>query len=149
MNFPFLMFRVGHTGAFIGVIASTWSLDNFHFFPFICCFKPNKCKQFARTKCVSNKMNKKMSISFQIIAVMNGLFQWICIFALMFVGDADAAIEPPPWSDPTKNPCANKPGGWQLLYWQPLKQCFKIYTVSARIRTFYTNRFFFVHFLHI
>lgn len=76
-------------------------------------------------------MNKKISISFQIIAVMNGLFQWICIFALMFAGDADAAIEPPPWSDPTKNPCANKPGGWQLLYWQPLKQCFKIYTVSA------------------
>lgn len=58
---------------------------------------------------------------------MNGLFQWIYIFALIFVGDA--AIEPPPWSDPSRNPCASKPGGWQLLYWAPLKQCFKIYTV--------------------
>lgn len=61
---------------------------------------------------------------------MNGLFQWISICALMLVGDA--AIEPPPWGDPSKNPCANKPGGWQLLYWPPLKQCFKIYTVSTQ-----------------
>ncbi|XP_055316811.1 uncharacterized protein LOC129576172 isoform X3 [Sitodiplosis mosellana] len=59
---------------------------------------------------------------------MNGLFQWMYIFALIFVGDA--AIEPPPWSDPSRNPCANKPGGWQLLYWAPLKQCFKIYTLG-------------------
>lgn len=63
----------------------------------------------------------------QIFAVMNGLLQWIAITALIVIGDG--AIEPPPWSDPTRNPCANKPGGWQLLYWAPLKQCFKIYTV--------------------
>lgn len=66
---------------------------------------------------------------------MNGLFQWIYIFALIFIGEA--AIEPPPWSDPNRNPCANKPGGWQLLYWAPLKQCFKIYTVIINI--FYVN----------
>lgn len=58
---------------------------------------------------------------------MNGLLQWVSICAVMLVGDG--AIEPPPWSDPSKNPCANRPNGWQLLYWPPLKQCFKIYTV--------------------
>lgn len=39
-----------------------------------------------------------------------------------------AAIAPPPWSDPSKNPCAALPGGWQLLYWPPLDKCFKIFT---------------------
>lgn len=68
-------------------------------------------------------------------AVMNGLFQWISMCALIIVGDA--AIEPPPWSDPTKNPCANQPGGWQLLYWPPLEQCFKIYTVSNKSIVFH------------
>lgn len=38
-----------------------------------------------------------------------------------------AAIAPPPWSDPEKNPCARMPGGWQLLYWPPLDKCFKIF----------------------
>ena len=40
------------------------------------------------------------------------------------------AILPPPWSDPIKNPCATLPGGWQLLYWPPLKKCFKIFQVG-------------------
>lgn len=61
------------------------------------------------------------------LAVMNGLLQWIAI-SIVIVG-IDGAIVPPPWSDPQKNPCANMPGGWQLLYWAPLKQCFKIFTV--------------------
>lgn len=42
-----------------------------------------------------------------------------------------AAIVPPPWGDPTKNPCAKLPGGWQLLYWAPLNDCFKIFQVST------------------
>lgn len=41
----------------------------------------------------------------------------------------DAAIVAPPWSNPSNNPCALQPGGWQLLYWAPLKKCFKIFTV--------------------
>lgn len=41
----------------------------------------------------------------------------------------ESAVVPPPWSDPFSNPCASQPGGWQLLYWPPLKKCFKIFTV--------------------
>lgn len=69
-------------------------------------------------------------------AVMNETSQWIrswlivCLFAWQMV-HVDGAIVPPPWSDPSKNPCANMPGGWQLLYWAPLKQCFKIFTVQV------------------
>lgn len=42
----------------------------------------------------------------------------------------ETAVVPPPWSDPFNNPCAAQPGGWQLLYWPPLKKCFKIFTVK-------------------
>ncbi|SPP76012.1 uncharacterized protein LOC117580489 isoform X3 [Drosophila guanche] len=41
-----------------------------------------------------------------------------------------AGIVPPPWSDPATNPCASMSGGWQLLYWTPLKKCFKIFTLG-------------------
>lgn len=67
---------------------------------------------------------------------MNETSQWIwsllivCLFAWQMVR-VNGAIVPPPWSDPNKNPCASMPGGWQLLYWAPLKQCFKIFTVRA------------------
>jgi len=41
------------------------------------------------------------------------------------------AIAPPSWSDPKVNPCASMPnGGWQHLYYLPLKQCFKIFTLG-------------------
>lgn len=46
---------------------------------------------------------------------------------------SEAAIVPPPWSDPSNNPCAALPGGWQLLYWAPLRKCFKIFTVRDGI----------------
>lgn len=59
---------------------------------------------------------------------MNGLLRWMYVIVMIIGGDG--AIVPPPWSDPSKNPCANMPGGWQLLYWAPLKQCFKIFTVN-------------------
>ncbi|KAJ6642909.1 hypothetical protein Bhyg_07865 [Pseudolycoriella hygida] len=42
----------------------------------------------------------------------------------------ESAVVPPPWSDPYSNPCATQPGGWQLLYWPPLKKCFKIFTLG-------------------
>lgn len=60
------------------------------------------------------------------------LTPWLCLIFTTFLSiitKIECAIAPPPWSDPTKNPCAKLPGGWQLLYWPPLKQCFKIFQV--------------------
>ncbi|XP_046807570.1 uncharacterized protein LOC111685867 isoform X1 [Lucilia cuprina] len=54
----------------------------------------------------------------------------VTFLTLLLAQQADAAIIPPPWSDPEKNPCATMPGGWQLLYWPPLKKCFKIFTIG-------------------
>uniref|UniRef100_A0A182FTP4 DUF4789 domain-containing protein n=1 Tax=Anopheles albimanus TaxID=7167 RepID=A0A182FTP4_ANOAL len=57
---------------------------------------------------------------------------WMCILLTFYNLHATtlAAIVPPPWSDPNKNPCASQPGGWQLLYWPPLKRCFKIFQLG-------------------
>lgn len=54
----------------------------------------------------------------------------IFIIVCLRISGGKAAIAPPPWSDPNKNPCATMPGGWQLLYWTPLKQCFKIFQLG-------------------
>ena len=65
---------------------------------------------------------------------MNGSPLWIYALISTFLQiGCNGAIVPPPWSDPSKNPCASLPGGWQLLYWTPLKKCFKIFTVSFSI----------------
>ncbi|XP_054265467.1 multiple epidermal growth factor-like domains protein 6 [Macrosteles quadrilineatus] len=40
----------------------------------------------------------------------------------------EGAIVPPPWADPGNNPCASRPGGWQLLYWPGDGKCYKIFT---------------------
>lgn len=40
------------------------------------------------------------------------------------------AIAPPSWSDPKVNPCARMSNGWQHLYYPPLKECFKIFTLG-------------------
>lgn len=40
------------------------------------------------------------------------------------------AIAPPAWSNPDINPCAKNANGWQHLYYPPLKQCFKIFTLG-------------------
>jgi len=53
-----------------------------------------------------------------------------CLLLLLTQHEASAGIVPPPWSDPAKNPCASMAGGWQLLYWMPLKKCFKIFTLG-------------------
>lgn len=53
------------------------------------------------------------------------------IYATVISSLANAAIVAPPWSNPANNPCASLPGGWQLLYWAPLQQCFKIFTVCC------------------
>lgn len=93
-----------------------------------------------RFKCwINGKFNTYFGLlltNFSATAVMNETSQWIwsllivCLFAWQMVR-VNGAIVPPPWSDPNKNPCASMPGGWQLLYWAPLKQCFKIFTVRA------------------
>lgn len=73
-------------------------------------------------------------------AVMKGVpFTYPCwMYVYPFIGflclsclhtAVDSAIVPPPWSNPMSNPCASMPGGWQLLYWPPLKKCFKIFSV--------------------
>jgi len=57
-----------------------------------------------------------------------------CLLLLLTTGQnpqqVAAGIVPPPWSDPAKNPCASMSGGWQLLYWAPLKKCFKIFSLG-------------------
>lgn len=41
------------------------------------------------------------------------------------------AIAPPSWSDASVNPCAkNFTNGWQHVYYPPLKECFKIFTLG-------------------
>ncbi|XP_025200849.1 uncharacterized protein LOC112598550 [Melanaphis sacchari] len=44
------------------------------------------------------------------------------------VAAAMGAVLPPPWADPSQNPCAAEPsGGWQLLYWPDDKKCYRIF----------------------
>lgn len=57
------------------------------------------------------------------------VFTIVVVSLYFLVLQCNTAIVPPPWSDPNKNPCAALPGGWQLLYWEPLQKCFKIFTV--------------------
>lgn len=41
------------------------------------------------------------------------------------------AIAPPSWSDASVNPCAkNLTNGWQHVYYPPMKECFKIFTLG-------------------
>lgn len=40
------------------------------------------------------------------------------------------AIAPPSWSDPKVNPCAKNANGWQHLFYPPLQECFKIFTMG-------------------
>ncbi|XP_046487542.1 uncharacterized protein [Neodiprion pinetum] len=42
-----------------------------------------------------------------------------------------AAIVPPPWANPSNNPCAAQPRGWQLLYWPADGKCYKIFQIGA------------------
>lgn len=56
----------------------------------------------------------------------------LILFAIYQRGAVDAlAISPPSWSDPSVNPCARSVnGGWQHLFYPPLKACFKIFTLG-------------------
>lgn len=74
---------------------------------------------------------RKLSSSRWELQVSFGLISFIFLNIIIISTDrTESAIVPPPWSDPQKNPCASMPGGWQLLYWPPLKKCFKIFQVG-------------------
>lgn len=46
-----------------------------------------------------------------------------------------ASVVPPPWADPKRNPCANRPGStWQMLHWPADDGCYQIYKVSSFIK---------------
>ena len=45
----------------------------------------------------------------------------VIIFVFIELLTLHAAILPPPWADPDRNPCASQPGGWLLIYWPPGK----------------------------
>lgn len=45
----------------------------------------------------------------------------VIIFGVTQLLILHAAILPPPWADPERNPCASQPGGWLLVYWPPGK----------------------------
>nr|XP_012228873.1 PREDICTED: uncharacterized protein LOC105675942 [Linepithema humile] len=54
-----------------------------------------------------------------------------CAICLLSAVDARTAIMPPPWADPSSNPCAAQPRGWQLLYWPADGKCYKIFQIGA------------------
>lgn len=63
--------------------------------------------------------------------VMYKLYMTIFITAVYKNPKVDSfAIAPPSWSDPKVNPCAGKSNGWQHLYYPPLNECFKIFTLG-------------------
>lgn len=64
-------------------------------------------------------------------------FVWLISLAAL----TRCAIVPPPWADPTKNPCANQPRGWQLVYWPDDGKCYKIYQVSFPKKIHFNNNF--------
>ncbi|XP_015594948.1 uncharacterized protein LOC107267565 isoform X2 [Cephus cinctus] len=49
---------------------------------------------------------------------------------ILLVAGASAAIVPPPWANPSSNPCAAQPRGWQLLYWPDDGKCYKIFQIG-------------------
>jgi hypothetical protein len=49
-----------------------------------------------------------------------------CVF-LICAMCLQAAVLPPPWADPVRNPCAAQPGGWQLLFWPADGHCYRIF----------------------
>ncbi|KAH1020672.1 hypothetical protein HUJ04_010288 [Dendroctonus ponderosae] len=55
---------------------------------------------------------------------------WILLDIFIIMPSIHWAIMPPPWADPDLNPCANRPGGWQLLFWPPDGQCYKIFQIG-------------------
>ncbi|XP_034949164.1 uncharacterized protein [Chelonus insularis] len=53
------------------------------------------------------------------------------LLCLSFIVNIKSAIVPPPWANPSSNPCAVQPRGWQLLYWPADGKCYKIFQIGA------------------
>ncbi|XP_008547767.1 multiple epidermal growth factor-like domains protein 10 [Microplitis demolitor] len=53
------------------------------------------------------------------------------LIVLLVIKNINGAIVPPPWANPSSNPCAAEPRGWQLLYWPPDGKCYKIFKIGA------------------
>lgn len=71
---------------------------------------------------------RKLLVYWAALQASSSIFTYLLL--LLTQHQALGGIVPPPWSDPAKNPCASMTGGWQLLYWAPLKKCFKIFTLG-------------------
>ncbi|XP_074095978.1 uncharacterized protein LOC141525391 isoform X2 [Cotesia typhae] len=52
-------------------------------------------------------------------------------FLWLVIRSIEGAIVPPPWANPSSNPCATEPRGWQLLYWPADGKCYKIFQIGA------------------
>lgn len=53
----------------------------------------------------------------------------------------------PPWANPKLNPCATQPRGWQLLYWPPDGQCYKIFQVKTALKSRLFKNIVILHYL--
>ncbi|XP_068143269.1 uncharacterized protein [Drosophila tropicalis] len=73
---------------------------------------------------------RKLLICWAALQAGSAILTCLLLLLLPSRNEVSAGIVPPPWSDPAKNPCASMAGGWQLLYWAPLKKCFKIFTLG-------------------
>lgn len=63
-------------------------------------------------------------------SVMYNVYMLILTTAVYQKYATGFAIAPPSWSDPKVNPCARMSNGWQHLYYPPLKECFKIFSLG-------------------
>ncbi|KAJ8865659.1 hypothetical protein PR048_033179 [Dryococelus australis] len=50
-----------------------------------------------------------------------------CVVVLCGLLGAQAAVLPPRWASRDINPCAARPGGWQLLHWPADGRCYRIF----------------------
>lgn len=78
--------------------------------------------------CVRRLVSNDDAVIFSVMRLLLGSIVW-----LLSAVNARTAIMPPPWADPSSNPCAAQPRGWQLLYWPADGKCYKIFQVGATL----------------
>lgn len=91
--------------------------------------KLNPVHHYRQLQLLTMRMKRrKLLVHWAALQACSSIFTYLLL--LLTQHQALGGIVPPPWSDPAKNPCASMAGGWQLLYWTPLKKCFKIFTLG-------------------
>ncbi|KAK9499942.1 hypothetical protein O3M35_002876 [Rhynocoris fuscipes] len=50
---------------------------------------------------------------------------YLYLFGLIIIKKATAEL--PAWSDPRQNPCAEEPGGWELIFWPEDGKCYRLF----------------------